>query len=133
MDAELVLHTTIEYKNYDKAVVVTGDGDFHCLLEYLKKHDKLKRLIIPNRYKYSSLLRKFGLDMIFMNDLRTKLEYKEHKKREALPKDGTFRITSHRDSLQKYHFLTFLSSGNEIFILLLNFQFGSLKRGYSKK
>ena len=84
MDAELVLHTTIEYKNYDKAVVVTGDGDFHCLLEYLKKHDKLKRLIIPNRYKYSSLLRKFGLDMIFMNDLRTKLEYKEHKKKRGI-------------------------------------------------
>lgn len=84
VDAELVLHTMIEYKNYDKAVIVTGDGDFHCLLEYLKKHDKLERIIIPNRYKYSSLLRKFGLDMIFMNDLRTKLEYKEHKKKRGI-------------------------------------------------
>ncbi len=84
VDAELALHAMIEYKNYDKAVVVTGDGDFHCLLEYLKKHDKLKRIIIPNRYKYSSLLRKFGLDMIFMNDLRTKLEYKEHKKKRGI-------------------------------------------------
>lgn len=76
IDAELVLHTMIEYPNYDKAVIVTGDGDFYCLIDYLKKQNKLEKLIIPNRYKFSSLLRKFALDMVFMNDLRGKLEYK---------------------------------------------------------
>lgn len=76
IDAELVLHTMIEYSNYDKAVIVTGDGDFHCLIEHLKKQDKLKRIIIPNREKFSSLLRKFAAEMTFMNDLRRKLEYK---------------------------------------------------------
>lgn len=76
IDAELVLHTTIEYPNYDKAVIVTGDGDFHCLIEYLKKQDKLERLLIPNRNKYSFLLRKFRYDMAFVDDLRGKLEYK---------------------------------------------------------
>ena len=30
VDAELVLHSMIQYKNYDKAVIVSGDGDFHC-------------------------------------------------------------------------------------------------------
>jgi len=76
IDAELVLHTMIEYLNYDKAVIVTGDGDFHCLIEYLKKQSKLRRIIIPNREKFSSLLRKFASEMTFMNDLREKLEYK---------------------------------------------------------
>lgn len=76
IDAELVLHAMIEYPNYDKAVIVTGDGDFHCLIEYLKKQDKLRRIIIPNREKFSSLLRKFASEMTFMNDLREKLEYK---------------------------------------------------------
>ena len=76
IDAELVLHTMIEYPNYDKAVIVSGDGDFHCLIEYLKKQDKLEKLIVPNRYKFSSLLRKFASHMAFMNDLRAKLEYK---------------------------------------------------------
>ena len=28
VDAELVLHSMIEYQNYEKAVIVTGDGDF---------------------------------------------------------------------------------------------------------
>ncbi len=76
IDAELVMHAMIEYPNYDKAVIVTGDGDFHCLIEHLKKQDKLRRIIIPNRKKFSSLLRKFALEMTFMNDLREKLEYK---------------------------------------------------------
>ena len=76
IDAELVLHTMIEFNNYEKAVIVTGDGDFHCLIEYFKKQAKLEKLVVPDRHKYSSLLRKFAGDMAFMNDLRGKLEYK---------------------------------------------------------
>ena len=76
IDAELVLHVMIEYSNYDKAVIVTGDGDFHCLIEYLAKQGKLEKLIVPDRYKYSSLLRKFSGGMAFMNDLKGKLGYK---------------------------------------------------------
>src|SRR3989344_1447493 len=37
VDAELVLHAMIEFKNYDKAIIVSGDGDFHCLIEYLER------------------------------------------------------------------------------------------------
>jgi len=36
VDAELVLYAAaIEYSNYDKAVIVSGDGDFYCLHEFL--------------------------------------------------------------------------------------------------
>jgi uncharacterized LabA/DUF88 family protein len=59
VDAELVLHTMIEYNNYDKAIIVSGDGDFHCLIEYLIKQNKLYKIIVPNNH-YSSLLRKFS-------------------------------------------------------------------------
>lgn len=75
-DAELVLHAMLEYNNYNKAVIVAGDGDYHCLIEHLQKQNKLKKLVIPNRHKYSSLLRKFSKDMAFVTDLRGKLEYK---------------------------------------------------------
>jgi hypothetical protein len=37
---------------------------------------QLGRLLIPNRNKYSFLLRKFRRDMAFVDDLREKLEYK---------------------------------------------------------
>jgi len=74
VDAELVMHAMIEYPNYEKAVIVTGDGDYYCLVDYLRKNEKLLRLIVPNRYKYSSLLRKFAPQISFMNDLKGKLE-----------------------------------------------------------
>ena len=78
VDAELVLHAMIEYPNYQKAVIVSGDGDFHCLVKYLKNKGKLEKLIIPNRDKYSSLLREFlHDDAVFMNSLKGKLGFKE--------------------------------------------------------
>lgn len=77
IDAELVLHTMIEFNNYDKAVIVTGDGDFYCLIDYLYKQRKLLKLLIPNVFKYSKLLKPFAPNKIdFMNNLKKKLEYK---------------------------------------------------------
>jgi uncharacterized LabA/DUF88 family protein len=76
VDAELVLHTMIEYPNYSKALIVTGDGDFYCLVDYLIKHDKLLKLMIPDEKRFSSLFRKLMSHIVFMNNLKGKLEYK---------------------------------------------------------
>lgn len=80
-DAELVLQAMIEYPNYDRAVIVTGDGDFHCLAKYLREQDKLKALLIPNRHKYSALLKlkMFRPFLRFLNDLEKLLAYKKKK------------------------------------------------------
>jgi len=75
VDAELVLHAMIEYPNYDKAIIVSGDGDFHCLIEYLNQKKKLGRIIVPNRKIYSQLLWKFKKLIDFMNNLEKKLKY----------------------------------------------------------
>jgi len=64
-----------EQLHYDKALIVSGDGDFSCLVEYLKKMNKLLNLMIPDRNQYSSLLRTFNADIVFMNNLRAKLEF----------------------------------------------------------
>jgi uncharacterized LabA/DUF88 family protein len=84
VDTELVLKAMIEYENYQKAVIVSGDGDFYCLIEYLEKNDKLEKIIVPDINGYSSLLRKYSGYIMGMNDLREKLEY---KKRQASPRD----------------------------------------------
>ncbi|MFH1029690.1 MAG: NYN domain-containing protein [bacterium] len=73
VDAELVLHTMIEYNNYEKAIIVSGDGDFYCLIEYLEKNNKLAQVVIPNRRKYSALLRKFRGYFIYIDKLDKKL------------------------------------------------------------
>ncbi len=57
-DAELVLYAVKEMPNYDKAIVVSGDGDFFSLVEYLAQQNKLLKLMTPN-YQYSSLLKPF--------------------------------------------------------------------------
>lgn len=77
VDAELVLYATaIEYQHYDKAVIVSGDGDFYCLHDYLKKSKKLYKIIIPNRKSESSLLKEFQEYKVFLIREKEKLEYK---------------------------------------------------------
>ena len=60
VDAELVLHSArVEHDNYDLALIISGDGDFYCLIDYLLSVGKLKHLVIPNMKTASRLLRKF--------------------------------------------------------------------------
>jgi len=74
VDAELVLHTMLQLNNFDKAIIVTGDGDFYCLVQYLSEQQKLKKVLIPNQEKYSALLKRFAKkDIAFMNDLKGKI------------------------------------------------------------
>lgn len=84
IDAELVLHAAaIEYPNYEKAVIVSGDGDFFCLHEYLEKHNKLHNIIIPNRKSASSLLTRFEKYKTFLVRDREKVEYKNKSGRRS--------------------------------------------------
>lgn len=77
IDVELVLRAMIEFNNYDKAVIVTGDGDFHALVDHLDSNHKLKALVIPNKERYSSLFKRFEKKMEFISTKRKSLEYKK--------------------------------------------------------
>lgn len=80
-DAELVLQAMIEINDYNKAVIVSGDGDFHCLIKYLVKQDKLCKLLVPNQKKYSALLKRFPSEYLaFITDLKHKLEIVQKEK-----------------------------------------------------
>lgn len=83
-DAELVLQAMIEYKNFEKAVIATGDGDFYCLVRYFIEQQKLKAVLIPNRLKFSALLKlkMFRPYLRYMNDLEGMLAYKKKRPRE---------------------------------------------------
>ena len=59
IDAELVMYIMKELNCFDKAVIVSGDGDFYCLIKYLKELRKLKAILIPNKKSCSTLLRDF--------------------------------------------------------------------------
>lgn len=70
-DAELVLQAMIDKNKYDSALIATGDGDFYCLIRYLKMQNKLRTVLVPNQNQYSVLLRKTAQkDISFMNNLK---------------------------------------------------------------
>lgn len=81
VDAEMVMKTTKEMPNFEKAVLVTSDGDFVCLAEELKKESKLRAVISPYSDKCSHLLKKAVGDYIAtLDDSREKLEYTNKQK-----------------------------------------------------
>lgn len=84
VDAELVLHAAaIEFKNYDKAIIVSGDGDFACLLQFLDEKGKLLHVFTPNN-KYSQLLKPLAGYIIRIDRLRESLEYKKYRHRRSV-------------------------------------------------
>lgn len=78
IDAELVLYAMKEMPNYNKAIIVSGDGDFYCLAEYLEQKDRLLHVMTPNR-QYSSLLKPYEKYIVRVDQLRAKLEHKDYR------------------------------------------------------
>ncbi len=59
VDAELVLQAAaIDFVNYDKAVIVSSDGDFACLVRFLAAKGKLRTVLSPSAKKASALLKR---------------------------------------------------------------------------
>ena len=65
-DAEMVLQAISDMyeQHYNKAVIITGDGDFACLVSFLNDRNRLKAVLSPNHKKASVLLRKAVPDKI---------------------------------------------------------------------
>lgn len=77
VDAELVLCAAAKtYSDYDQAIIVSGDGDFCCLVEYLRENHKLLHIMTPNR-SFSKLLRGYLRYIVQIDKLRDSLEYKK--------------------------------------------------------
>ena len=87
VDAELVLQAMIDYNQYNKAIIISSDGDFYCLINYLFDKKKLEMVISPCYKTCSILLKKSAREkIIFIDNLRKKLEYEK-----APQKDRTLR------------------------------------------
>lgn len=69
-DAELVLKTVSDFyqKNFDKFYLVTGDGDFGCLVEFLKENSVLGGVLAPDENKCSILIRNKNVLITFLNE-----------------------------------------------------------------
>ena len=77
IDADMVLQAMVDYSKYDKAIIITSDGDFYSLVKYLYDNQKLKFVMSPYVKTCSVLLKKSAKEkIIFMDNLRKKLEIK---------------------------------------------------------
>ena len=86
VDADLVLRAALEINIYDRAIIVSSDGDFYSLVQHLYDEKKLETVLSPDIRNCSILLRRAARERIrFMDNLQAKLEYK----RKAPPGDRT--------------------------------------------
>jgi uncharacterized LabA/DUF88 family protein len=69
-DAELVLKTVQDFytKSFDSCILITGDGDFGCLVEFLKENKVIDLVISPDEKKCSILLKNKNTEITFLND-----------------------------------------------------------------
>lgn len=75
-----IMHRLLEENDFDKIVLVTGDGDYIKTVNYLIEKERLEKILFPNN-KYSSLyksqiFRKLWLNLSIEN-VRKKFEYKK--------------------------------------------------------
>ena len=77
MDADLVLQAALSKDEYDKAIIVSRDGDFYSLVQYLYENNKLIAVLSPDDKHCSSLLEQTAKEKIrYMNNLQKKLAHK---------------------------------------------------------
>jgi len=71
VDTDLVLWAAArEFANYDRAVFASGDGDFLSLYQFMAEKKKLLKILVPNRFCYSKLLKfNFHKQLAFVSDM----------------------------------------------------------------
>ena len=76
-DADLVLRAVrdVYESDFEKAIIVSSDGDYAGLVRFLKEKGKLSIILSPNTPKKCSiLLKRTGAPIAYLNDQRSLLE-----------------------------------------------------------
>lgn len=85
IDTELVLEAMKDFPHYKKAIIVSGDWDFSCLVEYLRDKKKLGKVIVPNKNRYSEFLKEAAWEKKIesLTELKKKLRYNPNEEHET--------------------------------------------------
>ena len=85
VDSDIIFHIMKKmYKkeNFGKILLVSGDGDYKILVDFLIEEDRFEKILFPNRKFASSLYKRIGaeyFDYLENKDIRNKIG--EQKKR----------------------------------------------------
>lgn len=62
-------------ENFEKIVLVSGDGDYKMLVDFLIKENKFEKILFPNKKRASSLYKKISRKYFaHLEDLKNKIE-----------------------------------------------------------
>ena len=76
VDGELILSIARDFyeNNLKNAVLVSGDGDYHCIVEFLKEKNILVQIVSPNRKYLSLLLKRTNVPIVILDQFIEKLK-----------------------------------------------------------
>jgi hypothetical protein len=98
VDIDIAVYAAARWlKQYDKAIFISGDGDFLELYDFIEENNKLHKIMVPNSYKYSRLLRKYQDKLIFVNQHMGMLV--KDKKRSASSRSRLASFSGRNESL----------------------------------
>jgi uncharacterized LabA/DUF88 family protein len=76
-----IMRKLVDDEPFDKVFIVSGDGDYKKLVDYLVKKEKFGKMLFPNEEFASSLYKSLGgeyYDFLENKDVKTKIIYR-HK------------------------------------------------------
>ena len=83
VDSDIIFHIMkLLYKKepFDKIILVSGDGDYKMLVDFLIEEDRFKKILFPNKTFASSLYKKLGseyFDYLSNENIKKKIVYKK--------------------------------------------------------
>ncbi len=75
-----IMRKIIQGDKFDKIVLVSGDGDYKKIVDFLIKRNELKKILFPNQEFASSLYDELGseyFDNLDKKDIKKKIIYKK--------------------------------------------------------
>ncbi|MEI8249461.1 MAG: NYN domain-containing protein [Candidatus Taylorbacteria bacterium] len=82
VDTDIVfemMKNLVDNKKFDKIILISGDGDYKRVVDYLIKKDRFEKILFPNKKFASSLYKKLGSEFFdYLENIKTYIEW--HKK-----------------------------------------------------
>lgn len=71
-----VMKKLVEKEDFSKIILISGDGDYFKLVDYLVKKEKFEKILFPNKNFASSLYKKFGSEYYdYLENNKHKVSY----------------------------------------------------------
>lgn len=83
VDSDIIfemMKNLMDRNDFQKIVLVSGDGDYKKVVDYLIKKERFQKILFPNKKFASSLYKKLTVkyfDYLSQSEVRKKVEYKD--------------------------------------------------------